>query len=151
MNSQKPKDLPLSIQSFEKLITNNLLYIDKTEQIYNLAIKPYAYFLSRPRRFGKSLMCSTLQALFEGKRELFKGLWIEKSDWKWQEHPVIHLGFNSISHETPEILEEGIRIALDLCAQGKGIVLKQNLIKEKFTELVKELSKRNGVVLIIDE
>ena len=86
------KQLPTGIQSFETIRTQNGVYVDKTAHIYNLikGIKKQ-FFLSRPRRFGKTLLCSTLTALFQGKRELFEGLAIDKTDWQWESHPVIRL------------------------------------------------------------
>jgi len=90
--------LPVGIQTFEEIIGKDYLYIDKTEAIHRLIISGKYYFLSRPRRFGKSLTLSTLNAIFSGKRELFKGLWIENQrDWS-DIHPVIHLSFSSIGY-----------------------------------------------------
>ena len=78
--------------SFEKLIQSGNVYIDKTQYLYNLLTDGRTYyFLSRPRRFGKSLTLSTLEAIFKGKRELFKGLYIDSTDYDWKEYPVIHL------------------------------------------------------------
>ncbi|RMH93490.1 MAG: AAA family ATPase, partial [Calditrichaeota bacterium] len=88
------KLLPIGISNFEDLITGGNVYVDKTRYVYKLVTEGKFYFLSRPRRFGKSLLLSTLRALFEGKRELFKGLWIDKSDWEWNPHPVIQIDFN---------------------------------------------------------
>ena len=81
-----------SISSFRELREKNALYVDKTKQMYDLLRDGEKYFfLSRPRRFGKSLLCSTLAELFKGNRELFNGLWIDGSDWQWQQHPIIYL------------------------------------------------------------
>ncbi len=92
--------LPVGIQTFEEIIGKDYLYIDKTEAIHRLIMSGKYYFLSRPRRFGKSLTLSTLKAIFSGKRELFKGLWIENQrDWD-NKHPVIHLSFSSIGYKT---------------------------------------------------
>ncbi len=89
------KFLPISVRDFEQMITGNFVYIDKTRYIYEMARIPQAYyFLSRPRRFGKSLLVSTLKSLFEGGKELFQGLWIENSDWPWQPHPVVQIDFS---------------------------------------------------------
>ena len=76
-----PQALPIGIQTFEKLRNNNLRYIDKTQLIYDLILNGSSYFLSRPRRFGKSLLISTLEALFLGKKDLFEGLWIENAPY----------------------------------------------------------------------
>ena len=86
------KFLPIGIQTFDHLIEGNYVYVDKTAHIREL-LRPFKgmYFLSRPRRFGKSLLITTLKAIFEGKRALFEGLAIAHSDYEWQEHPVIHI------------------------------------------------------------
>ena len=87
------KPLPIGIQTFSEIVNHDMVYIDKTDLIYQL-VKPQKYFfLSRPRRFGKSLLISTLQAYFEGKKELFKGLKIEQLETEWTEYPVINLSF----------------------------------------------------------
>ena len=98
--------LPIGIQDFESLRKDGYTYIDKTEQVYRLVSEGRYYFLSRPRRFGKSLLISTLKALFLGKRELFKGLAIDqKEDWDWTVHPVLHLDLNTEKFSTKEALE----------------------------------------------
>jgi hypothetical protein len=90
------KKLPIGIQTFAKLIHNNCVYVDKTHLIYNLISQGSCYFFSRPRRFGKSLLVSTLDAIFSGKKELFKGLAIESLPYEWKEHPVISISFADI-------------------------------------------------------
>ena len=85
------KKFPIGLQSFEKIINGGYLYVDKTEEIYRLLQSETPYFLSRPRRFGKSLLISTLEAIFLARKNLFKNLWIESSDWNWQGYPVIRL------------------------------------------------------------
>ena len=95
---------PIGIQSFAHLREDNYLYIDKTDLIYKLATEGKIYFLSRPRRFGKSLLISTLKAYFEGKKELFTGLAIEKLEQKWDKHPVFHIDFNGINFTEGNIL-----------------------------------------------
>ena len=91
------KRLPIGTQAFEKLRRNNAVYVDKTEHVYNLINNGSVYFLSRPRRFGKSLLISTLKNLFEGKKELFEGLYIwDKWDWT-KKNPVIHLDLSKIT------------------------------------------------------
>ena len=89
------QNLPIGMQSFESIRQNNFLYVDKTKHIYNLANSNRYYFLSRPRRFGKSLFLSTLEAYFLGKKELFKGLYIETVEKQWTEYPVLYLDMNS--------------------------------------------------------
>lgn len=85
---------PIGIQSFENIRRDGYIYVDKTAFIFQLVSSGKYYFLSRPRRFGKSLLLSTIEALFKGKRELFKGLAIDSLNWDWQEYPVIHLDLN---------------------------------------------------------
>lgn len=82
------RKLPIGIQSFEKIRNGNYLYVDKTELVYRLAVSEIPYFLSRPRRFGKSLLISTLDAYFQGRKELFQGLAIEKLEHDWFTYPV---------------------------------------------------------------
>ena len=86
--------MPIGIQTFENLRNENYLYVDKTKLIYELATTGKPYFLARPRRFGKSLLISTLKAYFEGRKELFTGLKIEEKEKKWEVHPVIHIYFS---------------------------------------------------------
>src|SRR5437870_5123237 len=88
--------LAINISTFSTLREQNCVYIDKTEHIYNLITQARFYFLSRPRRFGKSLLVSTLEELYSGNRELFKDLWIDAhSDYTWPQHPIIHLDFST--------------------------------------------------------
>ena len=96
------QDLTSSIYTFEDLIHGNYLYVDKTEYIWKL-IRPYKgiYFMSRPRRFGKSLTVSTLKAIFQGKKELFDGLAISDMEYDWKEYPVIHLDMANCDAKTP--------------------------------------------------
>ena len=142
---------PLGIQTFEKIINKNLLYIDKTKDIYHLTELGGYYFYARPRRFGKSLMLSTIKSLYQGKKELFKGLWIENK-WDWSKtNPVIHIGFSGIGHRELG-LEKAINQALDYIAEDYNIALKTSDYTSKFMELIKTIAKRKGkVVLLIDE
>lgn len=145
------KAYPLGVQTFEKIINKGQLYIDKTREIYPLVRYGGYYFYARPRRFGKSLMLSTIKALYEGKKELFRGLWIE-DQWDWSiVHPIIHIGFSSINYQDKS-LETAISDELNLIAKDKGIQLENNFAKDKFKELIATLSKQAGkVILLIDE
>ena len=96
--------LPIGIQDFEDLRTRGCIYVDKTELIYKLATEGKPYFLSRPRRFGKSLLLSTMEAYFLGKKELFKGLAIEKLEKDWTQYPVLKISFGRGSYETKDKL-----------------------------------------------
>lgn len=143
--------LPIGIQDFSELRTGNFVYIDKTELIYPLLTGAKTYFLSRPRRFGKSLLISTLRYLFEGRKDLFEGLWIENK-WDWNEkHPVIRLSFDAISHK-----ELGLRLALlkevNRIASDFGIELMATEPAESFRELIRSITEKQGkVVILIDE
>jgi len=100
------KKLPIGVQTFNKFKAGNYLYIDKTRDIYNLfAEGGQYYFLSRPRRFGKSLLISTLSEIFSGNKALFEGLWIYDKI-QWTQHPVIHLDLSKITFKSPDSLEK---------------------------------------------
>ncbi|MGN0217436.1 MAG: AAA family ATPase, partial [Bacteroidaceae bacterium] len=98
------KRLPVGIQTFEKLISGGYLYVDKTAYIWNMIHLSNYIFLSRPRRFGKSLLVSTLQAYFEGRKDLFKGLFIETVEKEWVEYPVLRFSMASGKHMEKEQL-----------------------------------------------
>jgi hypothetical protein len=146
------KLLPIGIQTFSKLREGNCVYVDKTELIYQLTQGGgNTYFLSRPRRFGKSMTLSTLKAIYEGQKELFEGLWIEDK-WDWtRRHPVIHLPFNSLDYkETP--LDKVISTFLLKEARRHDIVLQSTTCGAQFEELIQQLAKAKGkVVILIDE
>lgn len=95
------RKLPIGIQTFEKLRKEGYLYVDKTALVWQMVSTSTPYFLSRPRRFGKSLLLSTFEAYFEGKKELFKGLAIEDLEKEWVTYPVLHLDLNARKYETP--------------------------------------------------
>ena len=97
---------PIGIQDFEQIIEDDYVYLDKTALVYDLVTKGKIYFLSRPRRFGKSLLVSTLKCYFEGKKELFKGLAIDKQEKEWKQYPVFHLDFNGNNFTNPGVLEQ---------------------------------------------
>ena len=146
------KKLPVGMQSFERIRKGNYVYIDKTSQFHNLVTGGEYYFLSRPRRFGKSLLVSTLRCLFEGKKDLFNGLWIEDR-WEWKKHPVIVIDFNQITMDTPENLYTSLGNSLDETGKQYGVKLEKQLLKEKFKELILTLKREAGedVVILIDE
>jgi len=146
------KKLPIGIQTFNKFIDGNYLYIDKTRDIYNLLTQSgQFYLLSRPRRFGKSLLISTLSEVFSGNKELFRGLWIYDKI-QWTEHPVIHLDFSTITHKSPEILEKALDTQVEKIATENKIQLTHDLfLKEKFSQLLEKMSRKQKVVILIDE
>ncbi len=144
------KRLPVGIQNFGEIQTGNYLYIDKTAQVFRLIDEGKYYFLSRPRRFGKSLLLSTLEAVFQRKKELFKGLYIEDK-WNWDmTYPVIHLSFNTVNYKTAG-LEKALHYALDKQAAKYGFELNSIEYDAKFEELIQTLAKKNKVALLIDE
>lgn len=103
---------PIGIQSFEKLRTDEYVYVDKTSLIYKLANTNSTYFLSRPRRFGKSLLVSTLEAYFLGKKELFQGLAMETLEKDWTVYPVLHVDFSMTKYTTLFDLQEQLNLNL---------------------------------------
>jgi hypothetical protein len=142
---------PIGIQSFEEIRTGNFLYIDKTEYVYQLVEGSKAYFLSRPRRFGKSLFVNTIEALFKGKRELFKGLFIEDK-WNWEQtNPVVKISFSNIDHKELG-LSVAIKTELRKIAEKFGFQLKSESNGLMFRELIETICKNQGkVVVLIDE
>lgn len=141
--------LPIGEQFFDRLRENNFLYVDKTQQIYELMQVGSLVFLSRPRRFGKSLLTTTLQAIYQGKRELFQGLWIEdKVDW--QPSSVILINFNDVSYRTQSLVQ-GLMGYLDELAHELGVTLDPGDPKKKFRELITRLAPRGKITLLIDE
>ena len=148
----KRKILPLSRQSFRDLREDNCIYVDKTQHIYNLCTQGKMYFLSRPRRFGKSLLLSTMSELFLGSKELFEDTWIvDKWDWT-KKNPIIHISFLDIPYLTMG-LEAGIRFFLLEQYEEHGLDSKGVTdISLLFTRLIKQLYKQHGkVVILIDE
>ncbi|MCI0471742.1 MAG: ATP-binding protein, partial [Candidatus Aminicenantes bacterium] len=145
------KNLPIGIQSFGDLIRGNYLYIDKTREIYKFfKEKGKYYFLSRPRRFGKSLMISTLKEIFLGNKELFKDLYIyDKIEWKI--FPVIHIDFLGLKYAAKDELIAALNYVVDQNAQMYDITLTEKSYEKRFRELVKILSRQNKVVVLVDE
>lgn len=153
MRSEKKfKPLPLGKQTFKDIIKKNMLYVDKTEEIFNLFDEQGTYFfLSRPRRFGKSLLVTTLEEIFLGNKELFKNLWIyDKIEFK--KYPVIKIDFNNVDMSTPEKLSYHLDYQLEKIATANNISFdKEKDFKSKFEKLIIELSKIEKVVILIDE
>jgi len=143
------KKLPIGIQEFSKLREGDFLYIDKTEHVYNLINSASYYFLSRPRRFGKSLFLNTIKEVFKGNKELFEGLWIyDKIDW--EEYPVIKISFSTVDY-----INLGLANAIDNMLSGiakkYGVKLEQPSFSSRFGELIRKLSENKKVVILIDE
>ena len=148
-----PRKMPIGIQSFEYIRQNDFVYVDKTEFVYHLATMGKPYFLSRPRRFGKSLLLSTMEAYFLGKRELFKGLAIERLETEWNVHAVLHLDLNAEKYDSPDRLHDMLERQLLYWEEiyetgGKGITH-----SGRFMEVIRKAYEKTGrgVVVLIDE
>ena len=145
---------PIGIQTFERIRKEDKFYIDKTEYLYRMTHTDGTYFfLSRPRRFGKSLLVSTFQSYFEGKRELFKGLAIEKLEKEWTEYPVLHFDLSKGKHMEKEQLEVYLGYLLEDYEKIYGIVNHRDGINNRFSDLVEVIYQQTGkqIVVLIDE
>lgn len=147
------KKLPISEQVFERLKTENRLYIDKTEYIDKMIHDGTYYFLSRPRRFGKSLLLSTIEAFFLGKRELFEGLYIGEAEKDWAVHPVLHIDFSLQSYETEQDLHDMLNLYLSKQEAVYGADASETSLALRFGGLIERAYKKTGkgVVILIDE
>ena len=148
------KKIALSKADFAEIIKNNFIYVDKTKFLYNIisSNEPY-YFLSRPRRFGKTLFIDTLKTFFEGKKELFKGLYVYDKDWEWEEYPIIRLDYNMITNTNTDKMKNNIIDIFKKTAEKYNIKINKESPENIFRELIPKLSKKykKGVVILIDE
>ena len=144
---------PIGIQSFDQIIGDGYVYVDKTGLIYQLVKGGKIYFLSRPRRFGKSLLVSTLKCYFQGRKELFKGLAIDKLETEWAEYPVFHIDFSQTDFLNPNLLEEKLEENISAWEQiyGKGEFAFS--LGSRFAYVLKQAHKQSGrrCVVLIDE
>ena len=147
------QSLPIGIQNFKKLREEGCLYVDKTEAIYRLVNDATVYFLSRPRRFGKSLLCSTLQAYFEGRKELFEGLAIERLETEWQAYPVLYFDFNGERYGSVDNLELMLSRHLTQWEEVYGCKYPDETVSGRFYNLIIRIHEQTGkrVVVIVDE
>ena len=159
------RKLPVGIQSFKDLREKRFLYVDKTEYLFQLINSSKVYFLSRPRRFGKSLFLSTLAAYFLGQKELFTGLYLEKAEEEqavqenravWQEYPVLYLDFNIGNYTDPKALNERLHVLLENEESSYDIETgekEQPFFASRFEKLLKTAYKQTGkqVVILVDE
>jgi len=145
------KKLPIGIQNFNEIIETDCVYVDKTGFIKQLIDHGKHFFLSRPRRFGKSLFLKTLEEVFKGNRDLFKGLEIDRSDYQWEQHPVIHFDFSKIPHQTTEKLEAGLKEAIESVALKEKISTSGQSFQTMFERLIQKLAEKNRVVILVDE
>jgi hypothetical protein len=147
------KNMPIGVQDFEKLRKGDYLYVDKTAFIYQLVSTGCYYFLSRPRRFGKSMLLSTLHAYFSGKKKLFEGLAIEKLEKDWIEYPVLHLDLNVSEYRTEEDLRNKLSAHLNEWEQLYGKVDYEKSLGARFEGVIRRAYEKTGkrVVILVDE
>ncbi len=144
---------PIGIQNFESLRNDNYVYVDKTALIYKLADTGRYYFLSRPRRFGKSLLVSTLEAYFSGKKELFRGLAIENLEKDWEEYPILHLDLNTAKYDSADALLNVLNDVLSNWEATYGTSPTEVTPELRFKGIVRRAWERTGrrVVILVDE
>ena len=145
---------PIGIQTFEQIIRQGFVYVDKTDMVYSLATEGKVYFLSRPRRFGKSLLLSTLRAYFEGKKELFSGLKMEMLEHDWFQYPVFHIDFNGVNFTIPGALNRVLDSILSRWEKEYGIVT--DVPQEyglRFSRILQAAAEQTGrgAVVLVDE
>ena len=144
---------PIGIQDFESIINGNYVYVDKTALVYRLVTEGKIYFLSRPRRFGKSLLISTLEAYFKGRKELFKGLAIDSLETEWAEYPVFHIDFNGEDYTKPGTLDKVIEnfLSVQESIYGKNPI--DQTTGSRFMGVLKAAHQKTGkrAVVLIDE
>lgn len=145
---------PIGIQTFEQIIEEGYVYVDKTDMVYSLANEGKVYFLSRPRRFGKSLLLSTLRAYFEGRKELFKGLKIEALEKNWHRHPIFHLDFNGIDYTMPNALRAKFEGYFAQWEEAYGVTTGPDFNPaSRFERIIQAAVQQSGqkVVVLVDE
>lgn len=144
---------PLGIQTFSEIRKRDMLYIDKTEYVYRMASSGKFFFLSRPRRFGKSLLVSTLKSYFEGKKELFRGLALEQLEKEWTEYPVLHFDMSGGKHMEKEQLNRYLLYVLESNEERLGIHSDSTDPNIRLIDLINTIYKKSGkqVVVLIDE
>ncbi len=144
---------PVGVQTFSKLREGGYFYIDKTALIYKLVDQNQYVFLSRPRRFGKSLLMSTLEAYFKGRKELFEGLAISQLETEWDTYPVFRFDLSPTNYDSPKKLISLITRCLDFIEQQYGLSSNREIISDRFIDLIRQAYERYGkeVVILIDE
>ena len=144
---------PIGVQDFEKIISDGYVYVDKTDLIYRLVNDGKIYFLSRPRRFGKSLLVSTLKHYFLGHRELFKGLAIDGLETEWNEYPVFHLSFGGVNFSNSSAIDESLSMFIENAEKEYGIEERFKDYGIRFAAVLKAAHEKTGrrCVVLIDE
>ncbi|MBR1705176.1 MAG: AAA family ATPase, partial [Bacteroidales bacterium] len=144
---------PIGIQDFESIRNDGYVYVDKTGLIYKMASTGKYYFLSRPRRFGKSLLVSTMEAYFSGRKDLFEGLAVAGLEQDWTGYPVLHLDLSGKSYDTPEVLDKVFDDCLSRWEETYGSVNRSDVPGIRFGNVVEAACRKTGrrVVILIDE
>ena len=147
------RNLPIGIQDFEKLRKKNCLYVDKTAYVYEMAKEHWPYFLGRPRRFGKSLLLTTLKAYFLGKKDLFEGLAIVELEKEWIEYPVFHIDMNVEGYLNLESLYSALNGNLNILEEKWGVDTREETPAGRFRSLIRRAYEQTGreVVVLVDE
>lgn len=147
------RKLPIGIQTFTEIREENYLYVDKTAFVWRIANTGKPYFLSRPRRFGKSLLLSTFEAYFEGKKELFDGLAIADMEKEWKKYPVLHLDLNAEKYDSPQALVEILSRQLTQWELKYGKGEDEETLSGRFAGTLRRASEQSGrgVVVLVDE
>lgn len=145
------KHLPTGIQNIEEILNGNFVYIDKTDFAYRLITSGKHYFMSRPRRFGKSLFISTLEEIFKGNKGLFRGCSICDSDYDWKPHPILHLDFSRLPDDNPDKFSDALKRKLHNLASQHGVSIKTPSLQEGIEDLVVKISAKRKVVILVDE
>jgi hypothetical protein len=144
---------PIGIQNFESLRLDGYVYVDKTALIYKLVNEGRYYLLSRPRRFGKSLLISTMEAYLSGKRELFKGLALEQLEHDWTKYPIMHLDLNTDQYNAVDVLKDRLNLFLSHWERDYGRDLNEVTLSQRFEGVIRRVSEKVGqrVVILVDE
>ena len=151
--THKPLKYPIGIQTFAHLREDGYVYVDKTDLVYKMVTEGKVYFLSRPRRFGKSLLLSTIKAYFQGKRQLFEGLAIEKLETKWNEYPIFHIDFNGMNFTEPDELSKCLEEFINEQENIYGKDDCEQTIGSRFRTILKKATEKykSKAVILVDE
>lgn len=143
------RNLPIGIQTFEDIRKGGFLYVDKTDMIYQIVHAGKPYILSRPRRFGKSLLISTFEAYFQGRKELFEGLAIERLEKEWIEYPVLHLDLNAEKYDSVFRLESMLARHLNLWEDVWGREEREVTLSDRFIGIIRRAYEQTGKQVVV--